>query len=246
MFDLTNEGRVARLTLNRPDARNAIPHAAWHDLAARVAEIGDARVLIVEGAGAAFCAGADLGDIAGLAGDAAAAGDFRRAMRAGLDALRDVAIPTMAAVDGGCFGAGVALALACDIRLAGEGATFAVPPAKLGITYPYEDVARLVALVGRGQAARLFFGAGVIDAAEAARIGLVEQAVAHAWPAAETMARAIAAHAGSSLRGLKAMIGRAGAKADAASDALFDDSFAGADFAEGIAAMRGKRAGEFA
>ena len=242
MFDLTIKGHVARLTLNRPVARNAIPQAGWHDIAATLADVAGARVLILDAAPGAFCAGADFADLALLAGDAVAAGRFRLEMRAGLDAVRNLGVPTIAAIDGGCFGAGVALAMACDMRLAGQAAHFSIPPARFGITYPYEDVARLVALVGRAQAARLLYGAITIDAVEAARIGLVGEAVAVAGAAAEALAQAIAAHAPSSIAGLVAMIARAGEPADAASDALFDDSFASEAFAEGLARLRGARA----
>lgn len=246
MFDLTRAGHVARLTLDRPATRNAIPQSGWYDLAARLADVGDVRVLILDATGAAFCAGADFGDLARLEGDAAAAGDFRLAMRAGMAAVRALAIPVIAAIQGGCFGAGVALAMACDIRIAATGAKFAIPPAKLGITYPHEDVARLVALVGPGQAARLLYGGAAIDAAEAARIGLVEEVAEDAGFAAAHLAQAIAGNAPSSLAGLKAMIAHAGASGDADTEALFDRSFAGADFAEGMAAMREKRPARFA
>ncbi|WP_156678377.1 enoyl-CoA hydratase/isomerase family protein [Sphingomonas profundi] len=246
MFDLTTDGRVARLTLNRPAARNAIPQAGWAALTARLGEIGAARVLILDAAGSAFCAGADLTDLARLAGDAGAAGRFRATMGAATAAIRALPIPVIAAIDGGCFGAGVALAMACDIRIAGRGAGFAIPPARLGITYPFGDVARLVALVGPGQAARLLHGGGTIDADEAARIGLVEQAVEHAGEAAAALAQAIAANAPASVAALKGMIARAGEAGDAVTDALFDDSFAGPAFAEGIAAMQGRRRPDFA
>jgi enoyl-CoA hydratase len=96
-------------------------------------------------------------------------------------------MPTIAAIEGGCYGAGVALALACDIRVAGEDARFAVTPAKLGIGYPRQDVARLVRQVGRGHAARLLFTACAIDADEALAIGLVE-ARGDARAVAETIA----------------------------------------------------------
>ena len=134
----------------------------------------DVRLLVVTGAGDAFCAGADLGDFAAMRGDEAAVARFREDMRAALDALRALAIPTIAVIEGPCYGAGVALAMACDIRMARLGARFAITPAKIGIAFPQEDVHRLVALVGPGQAARLLFTAETIDGDEAKRIGLVD------------------------------------------------------------------------
>ncbi|MGJ3627741.1 enoyl-CoA hydratase/isomerase family protein [Sphingomonas sp. MMS24-JH45] len=122
-----------------------------------------------------FSAGADLRDLARLAGDVPARAAFRDAMRDGIEAVAALPMPTIAAVEGGCFGAAVALALACDCIVAGTEARFAVPPARLGIAYPAPDVARLVRRVGQGAARRLLFTADAVDAEEAPRrIGLVD------------------------------------------------------------------------
>jgi enoyl-CoA hydratase/carnithine racemase len=176
MFDLRSQDGVARLILSRPDARNAIPADQWRPLgAAALGAVAEgARVLILEGEGKAFCAGADLKDFAAMHGDLEAAAAFRGAMRAGIEAIAALPVPTIAAIDGPCFGAGVALAMACDLRFAGPSASFAITPAKYGIAYPQEDVARLVALVGQGQAARLLLGALTLDAEEALCIGLAD------------------------------------------------------------------------
>jgi enoyl-CoA hydratase/carnithine racemase len=243
MFDLAHDGDIARLTLNRPEARNAIPASGWAALerALGEAEGSGAKVLILRGAGSAFCAGADLDDFAAMRDDADARARFRAAMRSALERLASLAMPTVAAIDRACFGAGVALALACDIRVAGPGASLAITPAKFGISYAQEDVARLVALVGPGQAARLLLSAGGIDAAEAARIGLVEilaEETAHAE--AETLARAIAAGSGASHRTLKRGIALAarGTASDAAQDRAFDDLLGSDDSAARLAAAR--------
>ena len=176
MIGLEIEGEVARLTLRRPEVRNAIPLHGWDGIAGRVGEAGrrGARLIVVAGEGGAFCAGADLGDFPAFAGDTAAAASFRLAMRRAFDAIETAEVPVVASIEGPCYGAGVALAMACDLRLAGPQARFAITPAKMGISYPQEDVARLVALVGPGQASRLLFGAGAIGTEEAKRIGLVD------------------------------------------------------------------------
>jgi enoyl-CoA hydratase/carnithine racemase len=242
MFDLAHEHDVARLTLNRPEARNAIPAAGWARLEAALAEAegSGAKVLVVRGAGPAFCAGADLDDFAAMRGDGEARTRFRGAMRAALDRLSALAIPTVAAIDGACFGAGVALAMACDLRVAGAGATFAITPAKFGISYPQEDVARLVALVGPGQASRLLLGAESIGAAEAARIGLVEILADSAHEEAERLVRAIAAGSAASHRALKRGIAlaAAGTAADARQDRDFDALLGSEELAERLAAAR--------
>jgi enoyl-CoA hydratase/carnithine racemase len=245
MFELTFDGAVARLRLDRPEARNAIPTTGWAELAQRSEDsvaLG-ARLLILSGTREAFCAGADLADFPALADDPAAATAFRTAMRDGLDRLRELPIATIAAIEGPCYGAGVALALACDLRVAGECARFAVTPAELGISYPQEDVARLVALVGPGQASRLLLGAGSIGAAEAARIGLVEIASADLGTAIDALAGAIVANSADSIAALKAGIRLAvgGAAGDEEQDRRFDALFGSDGFRERLEALRPSR-----
>jgi enoyl-CoA hydratase/carnithine racemase len=226
MFELRAKGDVARLTLTRPEARNAVPAGRWAELgaAAREAVAGGARLLVVAGAGSAFCAGADIGDFAAMRTDPAAREAFRRDMRDGIEALAALPVPTVAAIHGPCFGAGVALAMACDIRVAAEEATFAVTPAKLGIGYPQEDVRRLVALVGPGQASRLLLTALPITAEEALRIGLVEIVAADLEGELDRLTAAILAGSGDSHATLKRAIAlaAAGIARDAAQDRAFD------------------------
>jgi enoyl-CoA hydratase/carnithine racemase len=242
MFDLILDGPVARLRLNRPEARNAIPARDWALLAHRCGEAArsGARVLVLSGTKQAFCAGADLQDFQAFAADPNSAGAFRQLMRTGLDSVRNLPIATIAAVEGPCYGAGVALAMACDIRVAGEGARFAITPARFGISYPQEDVARLAALVGPGQASRLLLGAGTIDSAEAARIGLVELSAADVGPAVDELAAAILANSGESIAVLKRAIRLAaeGTSRDEGQDRQFDALFGSADFRERLAALR--------
>ena len=222
MFQLDFDDGVARLTLDRPEARNAIPAAGWAKLGEAIAQVAasEARLLVVTGADRTFCAGADLADFQSMQGDEAGAARFRMDMRAALDALRDLAIPTIARIEGYCYGAGVALAMACDIRLAHPRAQFAITPAKLGISYPQEDVHRLVELVRPGQAARILFGAIPLRAEEAREIGLVDADLAH-----ETaLIAAILANDRESLVMLKRAIRRAaaGVRFDPEMDAGFD------------------------
>jgi enoyl-CoA hydratase/carnithine racemase len=239
---------IATITLAGPATRNALSLAGWAALADTVAQIGAARpraVLLRAGHAGMFCAGSDLREIALLADDAARRAPFRRAMRDALEPLCRLPMPVIAAIDGDCFGAGVALALAADVRVAGPRAVFAITPAKLGITYPQEDVARLVTLVGPGQAARLLYAAVPIDAAEAARIGLVEIAADDAPGAALDLARMMAAQSPASAAALKRAVRTAPRGHDPALDAAFDAAFGGADFREGLAAFRERRPARF-
>ena len=237
MFDFIVTDDRARLTLDRPAVRNAIGLGGWDALTVKLGEVerSGARLLVVSGAGAAFCAGADLSDFEHLREDPRARAAFRVTMRRALDRLRALPIPTIAVVDGPCFGAGVALAMACDIRIAGTAALFAITPALMGISYPQEDVHRLVALVGPGQAARLLFGGGSIDAAEALRIGLVEM-----LGDAEPLVSAILANDPASLDTLKRAIALAatGVRSDAAQDRAFDALFGSEALAARLAARR--------
>jgi enoyl-CoA hydratase/carnithine racemase len=234
MFRLIEEDGVARLALDRPEARNAIPASGWARLRETLAEAAGARLLVVSGSGGAFCAGADLSDFAAMRADENARARFREEMRSALDSLRALPMPTIAAVAGPCYGAGVALALACDLRVASAGAVFAITPAKIGLSYPQEDVHRLVALVGPGQAARLLFTGASIDSAEALRIGLAELA------GEEGVVEAILANEGDSLAALKAAIGLAarGVHSDPASDRRFDALIGGEALARRLEAMR--------
>lgn len=238
MFRLAFDDGVARLTLDRPEARNAIPADGWADLRAAVGEAAGARLLILSGAGSAFCAGADLSDFAAMRNEEGARVRFREEMRAALGSLRALPMPTIAAISGPCYGAGVALAMACDLRIATSSAAFAITPAKIGLSYPQEDVHRLVALVGPGQAARLLFTGMSIEAAEAARIGLVELVD----PDESALIDAIRANDGASIATLKAAIGLAslGVRSDRSQDALFDDLIGGAALAARLEALRRK------
>lgn len=246
MFDLDIDRGIARLTLRRPERRNAIPLAAWAELGdcAAQAERAGVRLLILSGApGDAFCSGADVSDFDRFRDEPAARTAFRLAIRDGLDRLRAVPVPSIAAVDGACYGAGVAVAMACDIRLAGPGARFAITPAKLGIGYPQEDVRRLVTLVGPAQAARLLFTAAPIDGREAARIGLVEQAFDTGFEdELAGFAAAIAANDPASLAMLKRGVGLAaqGVASEAGQDRAFDDLLGSDALADGLAVHRNR------
>lgn len=253
MIELDYEGAVARITLDRAGSRNALGLADWTALAEVVAGIATsaARVLLIRSAvPGTFCAGSDLKQLATLHDDEAARAPFRRAMRAALDGIADLPMPTIALVEGGAFGAGVALAMACDMRIATPVARFAIPPARFGILYPATDVSRLAELVGRGQAMLLLTSGTAIDAGEATRIGLVERVEADAAAAADQLAQAIAANAPTSVKLLKHMVTDFYPFIEmdgdlSLGDRLFDDAFGSAECGAGMAALAEKRAPVF-
>lgn len=236
MIHVSRDGPIATIALARPEAKNALSIAAWEALAH--AEVGDARAVILRSeVPGIFSAGADIREFEQLQDDPALRTRFREAMRAGIEAVAALPMPVIAAIDGGCFGAAVALVLAADIRIAGDGAEFAVTPARLGLGYPQQDVARLRAQLGRGAAAAMLFTGDRIKADEARAIRLVEIRAKRAAEIAQAMAQTIAANAPQAVRQLKRALNGPADDLDQA----FDDAFADPELAEGLAAFAERR-----
>jgi crotonobetainyl-CoA:carnitine CoA-transferase CaiB-like acyl-CoA transferase/1,4-dihydroxy-2-naphthoyl-CoA synthase len=187
---LERDPPLAWVAIDRPQAHNAMNAAAWRALT-EVCESLDAdpavRVVVLRGAGErAFISGADIGEFRALRGDASATAAYdelsARAWRA-LGAMRQ---PVIAMVNGLCFGGGVAVALACDLRFAAQHARFAVPATRLGLSYPLESIERLVHVCGPTAAADILLSARTLDAEEARSVGLVNRTVPGAELPAET------------------------------------------------------------
>ena len=193
LFDLSDG--IARITVNRPDKLNALNGAVIRELGEAAAEVERERGIrgvILTGAGSkAFVAGADIGEIAaqspidGLTRAREGQRVFRR--------LEQCGKPVIAAVNGFALGGGCELAMACHLRIAAEHAKFGQPEVKLGIGPGYGGTVRLPRLVGRGRALELLMTGRMIDAAEAHRIGLVNQVVPadRLLPECETLLRSI-------------------------------------------------------
>ncbi|OAN62707.1 enoyl-CoA hydratase/isomerase family protein [Sphingomonas sp. TDK1] len=244
MIEVRWDGPIATIALARGSARNAVRIAGWEQLAAAVAGLGAARaVILLSDMPGTFSAGADIGEFPGLQANPAERTRFRRAMRGGIEALAALPMPVLAAIDGGCFGAAVALILATDLRIAGDAAQFAVPPARLGLGYPREDVVRLAAQIGHGQASALLFTGETVDADAAARLGLVERRSPDAAAAAATLAERIASNAPAAIRQLKRALRH---PSDLGLDTAFDAAFGGTELAEGLAAFHARRPPVFA
>jgi enoyl-CoA hydratase/carnithine racemase len=240
MIRIERRDAVAWLAIDRGGARNAFDLAGWRGLSDAVAEIDSTtRAVILRAEDTtSFSAGADIAEIAANRLKAGWPEQFLREMRAAIDSLAALPMPVIAAIDGGCYGAGVALALAADVRIAGQDARFAVTPAKLGLLYPATDVKRLIALVGPGQAARMLMTGDMIDAAEAVRIRLVEQVVPFASDAAEEMAGRIAANAPGAVAGLKAILRRTD---PAVQDQAFLAALVGDELGTGLAGFAARK-----
>lgn len=238
---------VAEVTLNRPEKMNALNATMLGELAEIIGSgLGDARCLLLLGAGRAFSAGADLTDgLVGAGGDAGEALDrhYHPVIR-GLDALD---IPIVAAVEGVAAGAGCNLALAADIVIAGRSARFDQAFVRIGLISDCGGTHRLPRLVGEARARGLMMLGEAIDGSAAADWGLIWKAVSDGEAAGE--ARAIAerlANGPTGAIGLAKQALRAGATTDLDTQLeterrLQSKAAASADFSEGIAAFREKR-----
>ncbi|MDQ4490674.1 enoyl-CoA hydratase/isomerase family protein [Sinomonas sp. ASV486] len=179
---IEREGPIARLVIDNPGRRNALSRHMWQSFAPALAGLErdpDIKVLIVQGAGGTFSAGADIREVeAILRGDSETSegGDLTVAE----EALAGFRKPTIAAIDGHCVGGGWELAGACDLRVATEDAMIGITPARLGIVYPFSGIARLVRLVGPATAKRLLLTGDLITAPEAQRAGLLSATVPRA------------------------------------------------------------------
>jgi enoyl-CoA hydratase/carnithine racemase len=209
----TRDG-VARITLNRPQRRNALNRRAYDEVEAafRYATKDDgARCVVVTGADPAFCAGEDVKEM--MTGEVADAPRPQRtsfqATPAAMAAI-DCDKPVIAAVNGSAVGWGMELALYADIRIASERAVFAELFIKRGLICDVGGLWKLPALVGPEKAAELLYTGDPIDAAEAARIGLVSRVTAHddLMPAALDLAGRIAANPPLALKAMKAGLRR--------------------------------------
>jgi enoyl-CoA hydratase len=174
------EGRVAILTVNRPDKLNALNDQVRVDLLAALAKIENDEglgVVVLTGAGEkSFIAGADIGEFAGRTPF-----DQREAMRSPriFDVMSSYPKPVIAMINGFCLGGGCELAASCDLRIASEKARFGQPEVNLGLIPGGGGTQRLPRLIGLGQAMRLVLTGEMIGAAEAKEIGLVEMVVPH-------------------------------------------------------------------
>lgn len=237
------DGRVGRLTISRPERRNALHHGALDDLheGVRRALDDEVRALVVRGAEGHFCAGADLKELEDL--------EFTRALRLMLDDLAGTPFPTVAAVSGACMGLGMQLALSCDLRVATTDARFAVPVAKLGLMVDHWTVQRLALHAGHSTARWMLLGAEPISAERAHQVGLVHELV-DSLDAADELAARVAQLAPLTLAGTKAgldLLERPTSDIDPeqAYLAAFEHAWASDDLVEGRLAFTQRRPPEF-
>ena len=245
---------VAFLTFNRPEARNALTWEMYDGLVEtceRVDGDDEIRVLVIRGAGgAAFAAGTDISQFTSFRTreDAIA---YERRLDAVIDRLERVKAATIAQVQGVATGGGCAIAIACDLRVCTPRARFGMPIARtLGNCLSAANYARLLDAIGPGRVKDLLFTGRLVDASEAASIGLVTRVADEATieGVVRELAAAIAVNAPLTIRATKEALRRiqvARRLAPGQADDLIELCYVSEDFREGVAAFLGKRRPQF-
>jgi len=244
--------RIATITVNRPDKLNALNDATIAELGRAIDEANardDVAAVLLTGAGRSFIAGADISEL-----ESQSPLEAQRRARVGQTIFRRFETspkPTVAAINGFALGGGCELAMACHVRIASEKAKLGQPEAKLGIVPGYGGTQRLPRLVGRGAALRLLLTGDMIDAAEAHRLGLVDQVVAPEAliDTARAMLTAMASNAPLALAGCIEAVNR-GLDVPLEEGCTIESDFFGllsatADMKEGMRAFLEKRAPNF-
>ena len=209
------KGAVGILTVNRPEALNAINSALLDELYDKVSEIAadeSVRCLILTGSGKAFVAGADIGEMKDLSKQEGY--EFGMRGHRSFTAVENLEIPVIAAVNGYALGGGCELALCADIRIASERAKFAQPEVGLGITPGFGGTQRLIRTVNRAKAMEMILTARTVSAQEALEMGLVSRVVPgeELMNTALALAESIAANAPVAVRNAKAAVRRSYAR----------------------------------
>ncbi len=234
--------KIAVLTINRPEALNALNSQVLDDLNAALdsIDVNTVRALVLTGAGEkSFVAGADIGEMSTLTKAEGEA--FGKKGNDVFRKLETFPIPTIAAVNGFALGGGCEISMSCDIRICSDNAMFGQPEVGLGITPGFGGTQRLARLVGAGMAKQLIYTARNIKADEAFRIGLVNAVYTQEelLPAAEKMANTIAANAPIAVRACKKAINEGLQldidKAIELEEKIFGDCFETEDQREGMA-----------
>jgi enoyl-CoA hydratase len=249
---LESKGDVALVTVNRPDAMNALNREVIGELRERLldAEDTDARAVVLTGAGEqAFIAGADIGQMKDM--DPQEARSFSRAGHRLVDTIEELEVPVIAGIDGFALGGGLELALGCDIRVAGRGSRFGAPETTLGVVPGFGGTQRVARVCGLGPGLDLVLTGRQISAERAHEIDLVThlveegQAEAKALELAETIADNGPIAVGLAKRTVRKGFDAAPKTADELETEAFAACFGTDDQVEGMEAFVEKRDAEF-
>jgi enoyl-CoA hydratase/carnithine racemase len=241
------DGPVLQVTFNRPQAHNALTFAMYeglYDACEKADADPEIRVLVVRGAGGkAFVSGTDIAQFTGFDGAAGVA--YEERITRIVARLEDTAVPTVAAVDGYCIGGGLAIAAACDLRIATSASRFGVPIARtLGNCLSMDTCALLVAHLGRSRTLDMLLRARLLDAAEAHAAGFVTQLTDDAAGLDAALAdtvTALASHAPLSMWATKQSLTRLRRAGIPDGDDIVARVYGSADFAGAVTAFAEKR-----
>jgi enoyl-CoA hydratase/carnithine racemase len=243
---------VARLTLNRPDSRNALDHELLNGLVDVMPTLDrgiDYRCVLLTGAGEIFSAGYDIGGFSEDSLETEAESLVAHPFARGLDAVAAHPWPVVCAINGHALGGGLELTLTCDLRICARSANLGMPPAKLGLVYGHTGLRRFIDAIGVPRTKELFLTGRNLPAERAGEIGLVHDVVedAELERAAVELAAEVAANAPLSMRGNKHAIDtlnsypRLTAEQERELVELRESCFRSEDFREGVAAFAEKR-----
>jgi enoyl-CoA hydratase/carnithine racemase len=248
------DGVVASLVIDRPDRHNAFTDEMWSNLPPMLADLAarpDVRVLVIRSASdRVFSAGADVEDLERAIAEPGRADRGLAVIQSAFQAIIDFPRPTIAVIRGACHGGGVGISVCCDLRVADTTAMFSIPPARLGLLYPYPALQRLVWMIGPGRAKLLLFTARRFDADTAARIGFLDEI--HAPDALDgavsTLVSEIAGNGPAAIGAMKRVVAlteRADGQSREIARRLELEAVTGPEHAEGVSAFLEKRRPEF-
>ena len=248
------EGHVATVTLANPGRYNAMSLAMWTLLAETLEQLRantSVRVVILRGEGdRAFVSGADISEFDTQRNDPANVAAYDTAVDRAQTELAQFPRPVIAAISGICYGGGLGLAMACDIRYASPNARFRMPAARLGLGYGLKGMKRLVDVLGVAKASEVFYTARVLDAVAAERMGVVNAVHDDVFAFAAQTGAEIACNAPMTIatakRAFNTLLGGSLAADVATVDAQVKACFASSDYAEGRQAFAEKRLPNFA
>lgn len=251
---LSIEGQVARIYIDRADKHNALTQSMWQqisDYCDQLTNTSHPKVLIISAAGEkAFCAGADISELTEIIQDESRLVANNKVVQQAQLKLQQLPFPTIAAINGACIGGGMGIALCCDFRIAVEHAKFGITPSKLGLLYSIEDTKRVTDLLGVARAKELLYLGKIITASQANDWGLLTSLVATSEldNVVNELVQQVLSVSSFSTAGVKKTIEYVtGTVAHDETDvrSMFNQAFANQDFIEGANAFLAKRPAKF-